>query len=710
MIRRSLSIIAALIGLSAVATAQEAAVARTENVEARLVAEREGAAPGGTLSIALRLAIREHWHTYWTYPGDSGEATAVEWTLPPGVTAGALQFPYPERIAVGPLVNFGYEGTVLHLTDMRIPADARPGDTLSFKADVAWLVCAEVCIPEEASLTLDVPVVAGAPAVNAQAEAEFAETRAALPTPSPWPARFSADKTTLAFALDAPELAAAGIASVALFPREGGYIKNAAPQTVETGERAIVVRVEAGRRFSTPERAARVTHFPVTLVVTDRDGAATAFDIDAAPGEIPAMMAAPVAATAGGEGGLSVWTALGFAFLGGLILNLMPCVFPVLSMKALALAKKGGDPATARRGGAAYAAGVIVSFLALAAALLAFRQAGAAVGWGFQLQTPLVVATLALVFFLIGLNLMGVFEVGGRAQNAVAGVGKGAGLGGSFMTGVVAAVVAAPCTAPFMAGAIGAAMAQPAPVALAIFGALGAGMAAPYVALTLSPGLVRRMPKPGPWMERLKQFLAFPMFGSAVWLLWVLTIQTGPNGLAMTLAAFVLAGFAAWLWGLSQRGEGGWLTRGAAGAALAAAVAGLAFMPQGGGGAQAMAGAETGGPKSEAYTPARLDALRAEGKPVFVNLTAAWCVTCLVNEEVALSSDALARAFEAAGIVYLKGDWTNRDPDITALLERHGRAGVPLYLYYAPRAAAPVILPQLLTEGIVLDAIAPQGA
>lgn len=681
--RRSSLIFAALLALAGQAVAGD--VVQTDNVQARLVAETPAAVPGSTITIALRLQIREHWHTYWSYAGDSGEATTIDWTLPEGVTAGPLQFPYPSRIEVPPLVNFGYEGTVLHLTDLHIPASARPGDTITLKGDAVWLVCDEVCIPEEGILTLDIPVAAAAGAADAAVAAEFTAARAALPTPSPWPASVSVDGSDFTVRISAPELARAGLKSAVFFPTKGGFIKNAAPQSLETGSGVIAITTETGRRFATPQKAAEVKSVEGVLVATGSDDVTHAFTFEAA------LAASP----GGGEAQLSVWMALLFAFIGGLILNLMPCVFPVLSMKAIALAKDGGDPRAARVGGIAYTAGVVLSFLAIAGILIALRAGGEEVAWGFQLQSPIVVAGLALLFFAIGLNLMGVFEVGGGIQNIGSSLGRGEGAASSFLTGVLAAVVAAPCTAPFMAGAVGAAISQPAIVALAIFGALGLGMAAPYLALAYSPTLIRLMPRPGTWMVRMKQVLAFPMFASAAWLLWVLVIQAGPNVLALVLAAFILAAFGFWLWGLAQRGEAGLKTKILAGLTAIPVVAAVAMAQP----------APQSGLASEAYTPARLDELLKAGKPVFVNLTAAWCVTCLVNEEVALSGQGLADAFTQGGITYLKGDWTNRDPDITRLLERHGRAGVPLYLFYAAGKSEPVVLPQLLTESIVIDAL-----
>ncbi len=699
--------------LAAPALAQEplrSDTVKTENVEARLVLEAPGVTPGGTVTVALRQKIREGWHTYWINPGDSGEPTIVEWTLPPGWTAGPLEFPYPERIPVGPLMNFGFSGAPMFLAQVTAPPGAKPGDMAILRADATWLVCEEICIPEEGAFEIGVPVVAEAPAPNGLFAGEFAAARAKLPQPSPWSVGFAAADGRLTLAVDSADLAAAGVESAAFFPNEGGYIKNPAPQTIAARDGKLVLETASGRRLAKPEDVAKVASIPGLLVLTDAGGETRAFAVDAKPDAgVRAFAAAPAAASTGGGGdGLSLGSALGFAFLGGLILNLMPCVFPVLSMKALALAQKGGDQRKARLGGLAYTAGVLACFVGLAGLMLALRAQGEAIGWGFQLQSPEIVAPLAVLFFALGLNLMGVFELGLGLQNAGAVQGPRHPIANAFATGLLAAIVATPCTAPFMGAAMGWAIVQPAAVALAVFAALGFGMAFPYLALTFWPALVRALPKPGAWMERFKQLLAFPMFASAIWLVWVVAVQASPMALIYVLSAMLLVAFAGWAWGLVQRGEWGWTGRGAALAGLAAGIAALVLLPQGAGPAQAeaaRAGGETSGPVSEAYAPARLDALLAEGKPVFVNLTAAWCVTCLVNEEVALSSARIADAFKAKGIAYLKGDWTKRDPEITKLLEAHGRAGVPLYLYYPPGAKTPAVLPQILTESIVLDAI-----
>jgi thiol:disulfide interchange protein DsbD len=393
------------------------------------------------------------------------------------------------------------------------------------------------------------------------------------------------------------------------------------------------------------------------------------------------------------------------------ILNLMPCVFPILSMKALALASHADAASRPRLQGLAFLGGVLVTFVALAALLIAAKAAGAAVGWGFQLQSPGVVAALALVMLLIGLNLSGVFEAGLSLQ-AAAGSASHGGMVGSALTGALAVVVAAPCTAPFMAGAIAWALTQSEPAALAVFAALGLGFAAPFTLLSFAPALLRRLPRPGPWMEALKKALAFPMYGAGAWLVWVATLQAGTTALAALLAAAVVLALAAWLYGAAQRaqarGSRPALIYAAAGLfallAAGAAAAGLRAPAAAQAAASTTAGAGSAIPE-EPFSAARLDDLRAQGKPVFVNFTAAWCITCQVNERAALSSPEVAQAFARTGAVYLKADWTRRDPEIARALAAQGRAGVPLYLVYGSGGGAPQVLPQLLSQGTVISAI-----
>ncbi len=421
------------------------------------------------------------------------------------------------------------------------------------------------------------------------------------------------------------------------------------------------------------------------LSVRDRGGSQADVVLKAPEGPAPAP-AVPLA------------RALLFAFLGGLILNLMPCVFPILAMKAVGFAS-GLARGKAGAHAVSYTAGVVGAFVCVAVALLTARSAGLAAGWGFQFASPVFVAAMAWLLFGVGLNLSGVFRIGGSFSGAGSSLAAQEGHWGSFFTGALAVLVATPCTAPFMAVAIATGLAASPPVTLLIFSTMGLGLAAPYLALSAIPALARRIPRPGRWMEVFRQLLAFPMYGAAVWLLWVVSEEAGSAGVLGTATGFALLGFAGWCLGVTQdsgsRRRFGW-----AGAGLAAALALVALT-----GIGAVPDVPTQKQDSEAFTPARLAALRAEGRPVFVNLTAAWCVTCLVNERVAISNDTVQRAFAARHVAYLRGDWTRQDPEISEFLREQGRDGVPLYLYYGPHASSPEVLPQILTETTVLDAV-----
>jgi thiol:disulfide interchange protein DsbD len=424
------------------------------------------------------------------------------------------------------------------------------------------------------------------------------------------------------------------------------------------------------------------------LSVRDRSGLQADVAVTAVPGPAPAPAMPPLAQV------------LLFAFLGGAILNLMPCVFPILAMKAVGLMRHAG------RGQAhavAYTAGVLVTFVALAGALLVARAAGMAAGWGFQFSSPVFVAAMAWLLFGVGLNLSGVFQVGAGMIGAGQGLAGKHGTAGSFFTGLLAVLVATPCTAPFMGVAVAAGLAAPAAVTVLVFAVMGLGLAAPYVVLASLPGLGRWLPRPGAWMEVLKQALAFPMYGGAAWLVWVISQETGPSGVLGTAAGLVLVGFAAWVFGVSQTGSVTVRRFGQAVSVVSVLVAlavlsGISGVPAGG-------AANAAAAQAQAFTPERLAALRAAGKPVFVNMTAAWCVTCLVNERVALGTDAVRQAFAADDVTYLKGDWTRQDPAITAFLRQNGRDGVPLYVFFPARGGAPEVLPQILTEGAVLRAV-----
>ena len=648
-------------------------------VHARLVAEDKAVAPGGAITVALEEKIAPRWHTYWKNPGDAGAPTEIQWSLPPGWKAGAIQWPRPKRLPVGPLMDYGYEGTPWLLTTLTAPADAT--GTVTIKAAASWLVCEQICIPEDATLTLTLAV--GKQQADPAVAKEFAAARAQLPVASPWKVNYA-----LGNALDiyvaAPSLAAAHPTSADFFPARAGIIKNAAPQLVGYAKDGLVLRLTPGAKVS--------GLLDGLLVLTSSDGSIQALEVSVPPGPVP-----PAEFGAAASGEITLGLAILFAFLGGIILNVMPCVLPILAMKALSLASHGTE---GRKESFAYTAGAVLSFAALGLAIILLRQGGQSVGWGFQLQSPLAVAGFALLVFAVALNLSGLFEVG--SITAGEGLASRSGMPGAFFTGVLAVAVAAPCTAPFMAAALGFALTQSALSALAVFVALGLGFALPFLLLGIWPRLLAFVPKPGAWMLTFKQFLAFPMYAAAAWLVWVLAQQAGPRGVALILAAMIALALAAWLWSvtrnLSARGRG--IGALAALLILACGLYGVSLLRD-----ASAAPAQQSSKLGEPYSAAKLASLRAGNRPVFVDATAAWCITCLVNEEAVLSRSNVKSAFAAKNVAYLVADWTNRNPEVTALLKENGRSGVPLYLYYAPGARTPIILPQILTETGVLSAL-----
>ena len=667
--RAGLALVLALFGASTAMAARSTPVA-TERLTATLISETDALAPGQPFRLGLHLRMAPGWHTYWRNPGDAGAPPELVFALPEGGTAGDPSWPVPSRKAEGPLLTYAYEGEVT----LPVAVTLQRGGQITLTA--SWLVCERICVPEEGVFTLDLPT--GTPAPSAEAPL-FAAADAATPRPAPWAATVSPQGV---LSVRGAGLTAETVRDAWFMPFAWGQVQHSAPQPLARGSEGFTLALAPGPEFKADKGLAGV------LVVQDRSGQQAGLEIAATAGP-------PVATTPP----VPVWQAMGLALLGGLILNLMPCVFPVLAIKATGLARlAGGARRQALGQGLAYTAGVVLTFLAVAGALLIAREAGMAAGWGFQLQSPVFVTAMAWVLFVVGLNLSGVFAVGGGLAGAGQGLAGRGGLAGSFFTGALAVLVATPCTAPFMGVAIAAALAAPVPVTLAIFAAMGLGLAAPYLLLTALPAAARLLPRPGAWMDTLKQAMAFPMYAAAVWLLWVVSQQAGPDGVLATAAGFCLLGFAGWALGLAQaRGAGGRIARAAA---LAAGLATLAVLSAVSTSPPAAARAEAG---IEPFSEARLAALRAEGRPVFINMTASWCVTCLVNERVALSTATVRDSFAARGIVYLKGDWTRQDPAITAFLRSHGRDGVPLYVAY-PAGGAPEVLPQILTESMVLSA------
>ncbi len=671
--------------------------AATEQVKARLLSSAATVAPGQTLTVALEQRIKSHWHTYWRNPGDSGQATSIEWQLPAGSSAGPIQWPVPTVQAIGPIVNYGFEREAALLVTLSVPADAKPGSRFSPQAEVRWLVCKDICIPQQVSLGLDLPIAAQAS--EGPDAAQIRTWQAALPKPAPFAVQLK--PAPQGVSLSWPVAGTSEGASKAWFFAETwGAVAHSAPQGFKLDAGRASLELPAGEQ---PLGAGQAL---VGVLVVTTPAGERAWQVSVpvpegagkGPGALDLSVPAVSPAVAPAAPDISLFAALGLALLGGLILNLMPCVFPVLSIKALALVRV---PGSHRPEGLAYTAGVLASFGLLAAVLLAARAAGQQVGWGFQFHEPAFVLALAYVLFAVGLNLSGLFEIGASVTGLGQGLAAQDGWVGSFFTGVLAAVVATPCTAPFMSAALAFALSQPAPVLIAIFLALGLGLALPFLILALWPAAQAWLPRPGAWMETFKQALAFPMYAAAVWLVWVLAQQTGADGAGLALLGMTAIAFGLW-W---RRASGGrW--HGAAAALLALALAGGAAALLQPVGQAAAPTSNAAAARFEPYSAERLAALRAEGKPVFVNLTAAWCISCLVNERVALSRPEVIAAFGQQGVVYLKGDWTREDPAITALLKAYGRSGVPLYLYFAPGATAARVLPQILTPDLVVEAIA----
>ena len=757
---------------------EPAAVLGTQRIgtlEAELVADRVGLQPGGRIDLGVRLRHDPAWHTYWRNSGDSGLPTTVEPEGPAGSTFGALRWPAPKRIWIGPLANYGYEGEVVLPFTVKL-ADGFAGSTARFEARVAWLVCKEVCVPGEARLALELPVIAktGPQAAPSRDARLFEAMALRIPDPaSPLSVRAyrAPGKASLVFETPA---GMQSIASASYFPYTPGQISAPAPQVLmrtDGGWRIDLVTMSDaapadgaldgllwadGRPVELRTLSANGEPPAATLVsVADRTDqpasgakpggllAAAGLQPGVAAGTVPPSASSasnPLAAPPGTPGATtgtpvdaptdtSFALALGFGLLGGLILNLMPCVFPVIGLKVMGFASSGaGSPAARRqmkRSAIAFVAGIVLSFWLLGGLMLALRAAGGAIGWGFQLQSPAFVAAMALLFLAVGLNFSGVFEMGlGLTRLGGAGEARrmaGGSLPGAFGSGCLAVLVATPCTAPFMGSALGFTLSQPAVQAMAVFTAIGIGMGIPYLLLGWFPAWVGRLPRPGRWMQTLRELLAFPMYASAAWLAWVLAQQAGPDALARLLFAAVFVGLAGWAWGRYATPAAGRLPTAIGIAAASLAVALTLLWALGGEGAgRSASGAEGDGRSGslpsalssvatdrpwQAWSDERvLDAL-SRGHPVFVDFTAAWCVTCQANKQLALERQPVIEAFARRKVVTLRADWTQRDPAIAAALARHGRNGVPLYLVYHPGSAQPLVLPELLTVSIVLDAL-----
>ena len=700
------------------------AAIQTPRVVAELVAQApDGIAAGDTFWLGLKIEHQPGWHTYWKNAGDSGLPTELDWQLPPGLSAGAIAWPTPQALPVGPLVNYGYEGTVLLPVPVKAAADfAVPASgEVEIQLTANWLVCRVECIPESGRFTLKIPVQ-GSTAAHSQ---DFARSRALAPAPL--------DGTGLAkVSVDGQHVA---LSVNGLPARLRGQALEFYPENAETFQHAAADGQEDGRGQGWDGEAWVAGNLPLSdlrgdtpatltvvlaLPAAERAAALARGEPVAWRGELPVQgrwassapaaispaLAAALQANQAGEaaaapaaaGGFSLWAALLGGLVGGLILNLMPCVFPVLAIKVLGFARHGQDLRAQRLGGLAYAGGVLLSFLALGGLLLALRAAGQQLGWGFQLQSPIVVALLAGLFTLLGLNLAGLFEFGRMLPGSWATAQARSHLGDAFLSGVLAVAIASPCTAPFMGASLGFAIDLPAVQALAVFAALGLGMALPYVLASLVPALVRWLPRPGPWMETFRHAMAFPMFATVIWLVWVLGQQSGIDAAAVLLALLLALG--ALVWALNLRGRARWVLS-ALVLALSASLlyhAAPLLDPQA---APAEAGA---GDRWQPWSASGVQAAQASGKPVFVDFTAAWCVTCQVNKRTTLSRPEVLAAFERHQVALMRADWTRQDPAITAALQQLGRSGVPVYVLYAP-GKTPIVMAELLTTGEVLTAL-----
>lgn len=620
-----------------------AAPSKSSNLQAQLVSEVKAIQPGTPFWVALQLKIRPGWHVYWKNPGDSGAAPMVQWTLPNGFKAGELVFPYPERLPVGPLMNFGYKDEVYLLAEVNPTTKLSAGSPIALRAKADILVCEVECIPEQVTLALTLPVAANAAVMEPTWAEAFARTRLALPQPSPWQTSFTLDEKNLTLYVDAPLLQAGQVEEVQFFPDKDGLIQNAAPQNLTVGNDGITLKLERGYQ----ETVNTVEGMLVVREKLDNQTSQKAFTVQAKLRETSSS--SNLGADKAERANSPLWQTLWLALAGGVILNLMPCVFPVLSLKALNIAQQAQQsPQQARLQGLVFTAGVLVSFALVAGVLLILRGLGQQIGWGFQLQLPVFVLLMAYVLFAVGLSLSGVFTFGASLMGLGHRLTSQSGYAGEFFTGVLATVIATPCTAPFMATAVSVALVQQPQSAIAILLTLGLGLALPYLLLSFTPALRRFLPKPGAWMETFQQILAFPMYGATAWLVWVLTQQAGTDGLAVALGGMILIGFAVWLHQKTQMSNQFWRRVGLVGSLAAIALA-LTLTPL----------VHNTSPLADRvsnltathkllwkpYTPEQLENLRSSREPVFINFTASWCITCLVNERVALSQPEVIAAF-----------------------------------------------------------------
>jgi thiol:disulfide interchange protein/DsbC/DsbD-like thiol-disulfide interchange protein len=707
-------------------------VVTTAQVKAQLLAYApEGVQVGKPLMVGLQITHQDQWHTYWKNSGDSGQPTELQWTLPAGITAGELQWPVPHKISIGNLVNYGYENTLLLPVPLEVSQLFKPGvlsTEVEIKLKAVWLVCKQECIPQEGEFALKIPAQ-GSTALSAGV---FEAARAVAPREL---AKLAGKDNTAVYVPEPKDTSSplAGVMQftvhglpaavqgqkLTLFPEVGEVVHNGLATSQNWPQRWEGGVFKASLPVSN-QRSASPRNLPLLLVAADGQQAwrvDTAVQgawptLAAAPQVSPELSAAlkanaasqqaPVNASGAADAALGLLPALLLALIGGLILNLMPCVFPVLAIKVMGFAQHAHDPRARVATGVAYTLGVVLSFMALGALMLALRAGGQALGWGFQLQSPVVVAVLAGLFTLMGLNLLGVFEVASVLPSSVATLQAKSPQINAFLSGILAVAIASPCTAPFMGASLGFALGLPAWQALAVFAALGVGMALPYLAASLVPAVARWLPRPGAWMEVFKKAMAFPMFATVAWLVWVLGQQSGIDGAGALLLLLVGLGMLVWALGLQGRARWVIATLSVAVCAVFYAATG-AYITQDLPEAVAPVATNTAG-GWQAWAPGKVDQVLATGQPVFVDFTAAWCVTCQLNKKTTLNNPQVLADFNAKKVQLLRADWTRRDPAITAALAALGRQGVPVYVLYPP-GSAPVVMSEILNPADLRAAI-----
>jgi thiol:disulfide interchange protein DsbD len=687
------------------------------HLTAELVSLAPSVAPGGSVIVGFVISPEDKWHVYWINAGDSGEPPRIKWTLPEGVTAGPMQFPVPSRLPLGPLMDFGYEDNTAFPVQISVAPTVKPGP-IHLDAKINWLVCREVCVPGKAHMGIDLTVAPNAP--EGKPLGALGTAIKSLPQPVTPDMHLEVHGTPQEFVITTDNVPDFKPDDLEFYPIDQDLIINAADQGVERAGKGFRLRVA---RAEDPNKAGSYLPLPATLhgVIKLSDGEGYEFtapvlsDKTSAPTVASASAAkpAPSAPSAGsGAAPLSALAAIALAFLGGIILNLMPCVFPVLFLKGLALVQSSGEErARMRSHGLVYTLGILVSFWVIVAALLILRATGSHIGWGFQLQSPIFIAVLASFLFLFALSLAGQFEIGLSLTSAGDSLAQKEGYTGSFFTGVLATVVATPCTAPLMGAAIGFALAQPAVITFAVFTALALGLAFPYLLLTLQPAWTRWLPRPGAWMETLKHLTALPLFATVIWLTWVYgrlhaggDLGVESDSLAYLLLCFLVLAVAGWVLGR-------WPAKLPATLVTGALIVGALAIPLSqpkvvAAHGQSAASVATSQPNLtwQPYSPTSLEAARAAGHPVFIDFTAAWCLSCQVNEKVVLRSADVERQLAQHGFTLLRADWTQYDPGITAELASLNRSGVPTYVIYPAKGEADV-LPELLTKDAVLEGI-----